>query len=81
ETTAFTFLTTLIHHGIIYVPLGYTHPNLQDNTEVIGGSAYGAGTVAGGDGSRQVSAKEHAIAEHQGESFAKVVRQFFAGRQ
>ncbi|KAJ1986139.1 hypothetical protein H4R33_003538 [Dimargaris cristalligena] len=76
ETTAFTLLTTLAHHAMIYVPLGYTHPNLQDNSEVIGGSAWGAGTVAGGDGSRQVTPKEAAIAEHQGESFAKTVRQF-----
>ncbi|KAJ1911407.1 hypothetical protein IWQ60_010152 [Tieghemiomyces parasiticus] len=80
ETTAFTFLTTLTHHGMIYVPLGYTHANLQDNSEVIGGSAYGAGAVAGGDGSRQVSPKEHAIAEHQGESFTKIVSQYIAGR-
>ncbi|KAJ1657582.1 hypothetical protein IWQ61_003036 [Dispira simplex] len=79
ETTALTMLTTFSHHGIIYVPMGYTHPNLQDNSEVIGGSAYGAGTVAGGDGSRQISPKEEAIAIHQGEYFAKIVKQYVTG--
>ncbi|KAJ1986138.1 hypothetical protein H4R33_003537 [Dimargaris cristalligena] len=81
ETTAFTFITNFAHHGMIYVPLGFTHANLQDNSEVVGGGPWGAGTVAGGDGSRQVSEKEAAIAEHQGESFAKVTKQFFNGRQ
>ncbi|RKP11736.1 NAD(P)H:quinone oxidoreductase, type IV, partial [Piptocephalis cylindrospora] len=76
ETTALTFLTTLAHHGITYVPLGYTHPALTDNTEVVGGSAYGAGTIAGGDGSRQPSEKELAIAVAQGESFARRLVQY-----
>ncbi|KAJ1919613.1 hypothetical protein H4219_001861 [Mycoemilia scoparia] len=78
ETTAFTFLTTLVHHGIIYVPLGYRHPNLSDISEVIGGSAYGAGTITDGDGSRQPSQKELDIAEFQGEEFAKTVAQHFS---
>ncbi|RKP13911.1 NAD(P)H:quinone oxidoreductase, type IV [Piptocephalis cylindrospora] len=71
ETTALTFITTLAHHGINYVPLGYTHPALTDNSEVVGGSAYGAGTVVGGDGSRQPSEKELSIAAAQGEAFAR----------
>lgn len=50
-------MTTLVHHGIIYVPLGYApaFAELTNLTEVCGGSAYGAGTMAGGDGSRQPS--------------------------
>ncbi|PVU92769.1 hypothetical protein BB559_003597 [Furculomyces boomerangus] len=76
ETTALTFLPNLVHHGMIYVPLGYTHANLFALDEVVGGSAYGSGTVAAGDGSRQPSEKELTIAEHHGERFAKIVAQY-----
>ncbi|RCH96020.1 hypothetical protein CU098_001317, partial [Rhizopus stolonifer] len=51
ETTAYTMLTYFAHHGINYVPLGFANSHLFDNSEVVGGSAYGAGTVANGDGS------------------------------
>jgi NAD(P)H dehydrogenase (quinone) len=54
-----TFLPNLIHHGIIYVPIGAGVPELSNNKEVIGGSAWGAGTVANGDGSRQVPIKSN----------------------
>ncbi|ORY04825.1 NAD(P)H:quinone oxidoreductase, type IV [Basidiobolus meristosporus CBS 931.73] len=81
ETTALTSLTTLTHHGIIYVPLGFTSPHLTDNSEVIGGSAYGAGTIANGDGSRMPSAKELEVAVHQGEYFTSIVAQYVRGRE
>ncbi|KAJ2588754.1 hypothetical protein H4R99_007691, partial [Coemansia sp. RSA 1722] len=35
EVTVFTSLPILAHHGIIYVPLGYSHPHLFDNSEVV----------------------------------------------
>ncbi|KAJ2842378.1 hypothetical protein J3B02_005599 [Coemansia erecta] len=78
EATVFTSLPILAHHGMIYVPLGYSHPHLFDNSEVVGGSAWGAGTVANGDGSRQPSQKELEIAETQGEQFAKVAAKLAA---
>jgi NAD(P)H dehydrogenase (quinone) len=53
---------------------------LFDNTEVIGGSAYGAGTMANGDGSRAVTEKEKEIARNQGENFGKVISTFVRGR-
>ncbi|KAJ1916680.1 hypothetical protein H4219_003639 [Mycoemilia scoparia] len=81
ETTAFTFLTTMAHHGMIYVPIGFGHKALSDNTEVVGGSAYGSGTVANGDGSRLPTEKELSIAEFQGSSFADVVAQFHNGKK
>ena len=58
ETTALTFLTQLTHHGMIYVPIGYSDPSLFDMSEVHGGSPYGAGTFAGPTGARQPSALE-----------------------
>ncbi|KAI7857544.1 NAD(P)H:quinone oxidoreductase, type IV [Circinella umbellata] len=80
ETTAFTTVTYFAHHGIIYVPFGFANAHLFDNSEVIGGSAYGAGTVTNGDGSRQPSEKELAIAKNQGENFGKVVSTYAAGK-
>lgn len=80
ETTALTTLPFLSHHGMIYVPIGYANANLQDNGEVLGGSAWGAGTIAGGDGARKPHAKELDIANHQGKSFGTILNQFVAGK-
>lgn len=48
ESTVIAAMSTLAHHGIIYVPLGYktTFSILADMSEVRGGSAWGAGTFA-----------------------------------
>jgi NAD(P)H dehydrogenase (quinone) len=43
-----------------------------NNEEVHGGSAYGAGTLAGADGSRQPSQLELDIAESHGKHFASI---------
>ncbi|KAJ3551167.1 hypothetical protein NM688_g4870 [Phlebia brevispora] len=71
ETTGLSLLSTLAHHGIVYVPLGYKHTfALQTNLEEVhGGSAWGAGTFAGGDGSRQPSKLELELALQQGKMF------------
>ncbi|KAJ2806551.1 hypothetical protein H4R20_001643 [Coemansia guatemalensis] len=78
EATVFSTMPFLAHHGIVYVPLGYTSPHLLDNSELVGGSAWGAGTMANGDGSRQPTEKELAIAETQGEGFAKIAKKLAA---
>ena len=64
-------LSTLTHHGIIFVPLGYKHTFAQQTNleEVHGGSAWGAGTFAGSDGSRQPTALEQELATRQGKMF------------
>lgn len=71
ESTAIAAMSTLTHHGFIYVPLGYktTFGILVDLTEVRGGSPWGAGTFAGADGSRQPSEKEITLAKEQGKAF------------
>jgi len=71
ETTVINSLSTLTHHGIIYVPLGYgrTFAQLANLSEVHGGSPWGAGTFAGADGSRQPTALELDIAKQQGVGF------------
>ncbi|KAL4967965.1 putative NADH-quinone oxidoreductase Pst2 [Aspergillus stella-maris] len=71
ESTAIAAMSTLTHHGFLYVPLGYktTFPLLSNLEEVHGGSPWGAGTFAGADGSRQPTALELEIAESQGKAF------------
>jgi multimeric flavodoxin WrbA len=48
ESTALAAMSTLTHHGIIYVPLGYktSFPILGNLSEIRGGSPWGAGTFA-----------------------------------
>lgn len=48
ESTAIAAMSTLAHHGLIYVPLGYktAFPLLTNLSEIHGGSAWGAGTFA-----------------------------------
>ena len=72
ESTILTFWPTLAHHGMVIVGLPYSAQPLSDVSEVRGGSPYGAATIAGGDGSRQPSAKELELARFQGEHVAKV---------
>jgi NAD(P)H dehydrogenase (quinone) len=75
ESTAIAALSTLTHHGIIYVPLGYakTFPQLTQLTEIRGGSPWGAGTFAAADGSRQPSQLELELATIQGEQFGLAI--------
>lgn len=72
ESTIISFVTTLMHHGMIYAGLPYSCPELVDITEVKGGSPWGAATIAGSDGSRQPSAKELAQARFQGKHVAAI---------
>ena len=48
ESTCIAAMSSLVHLGIIYVPLGYKHAfaDLTDLTEVRGGSPWGAGTFS-----------------------------------
>lgn len=78
ETTAFTSLTFLAHHGMTFVPLGYRNQKLGDLESVHGGSVWGAGTVAGSDGSRQPTELELDLAKTQGESFASITKKLAA---
>ncbi|GAB4859963.1 hypothetical protein Ancab_011442 [Ancistrocladus abbreviatus] len=74
ELTALTAITQLAHHGMLYVPLGYTFgEGMFEMGEVKGGSSYGAGTFAG-DGSRQPTKLELQQAFHQGKYVAEITR-------
>ena len=75
ESTAIASMSTLVHHGFIYVPLGYktTFAQLANLEEVHGGSPWGAGTFAAADGSRQPTQLELSIATAQGKAFYEAV--------
>lgn len=81
ESTANTFLSQLVHHGMTFIPLGYgaAFPLLTSFDEVHGGSPWGAGTLAAGDGSRQPSKLEKDIAIIQGEQFGKFASRLVKG--
>ena len=71
ETTLFSIITNLMHHGLTIVGLDYGFQAQQGVDEVKGGSPYGATTIAG-DGSRQPSDTELAGARYQGQRIAEV---------
>ncbi|GIZ44732.1 hypothetical protein CKM354_000792300 [Cercospora kikuchii] len=75
ESTAIAAMSTLAHHGMIHVPLGFKSVShiLSDISEVRGGSAWGAGTFTAPDGSRQPSAKEIELAEVHGKQFYETI--------
>lgn len=83
ETTALTTIPYFVHQGMTYVPLGFP-PALSDSLnnvqEIVGGSAYGAGAIAAGDGSREVTEKELAVAHYQGKNFGEIIRAYVKGR-
>jgi NAD(P)H dehydrogenase (quinone) len=78
ETTITSFHHTLLHHGMVVVGLPYVIPELPDISEVKGGSPYGAGTIAGADGSRQPSQKELAMVRFQGAHVARITAKLAA---
>jgi NAD(P)H dehydrogenase (quinone) len=80
ESTILTFIPTLLHHGMIVVGVPYAAPELVNMKEITGGTPYGATTLADGDGSRQPSANELAIARFQGRHVASVALQLAKGK-
>ncbi|KAI5065405.1 hypothetical protein GOP47_0020100 [Adiantum capillus-veneris] len=79
ETTALTAITQLAHHGMIFVPIGYTFgPGMFEMDQVKGGSPYGAGTYAG-DGSRLPTKLELEQAFHQGKYIAGISKKLKSG--
>jgi len=74
ETTVTSFHTTLLHQGMVIVGVPYSCPGLTYMDDITGGSPYGAGTLAGGDGSRQPSDNELDIARFQGKHVAEIAK-------
>ena len=55
ETTLFSGITNLLHFGMVIVGLPYSYQGQMTLDEIVGGSPYGATTIAGGQGQRQPS--------------------------
>ncbi|WP_018716371.1 NAD(P)H:quinone oxidoreductase [Arhodomonas aquaeolei] len=79
ETTIVSAWFTMAHHGMVLVGLPYAKaPELFDISEPRGGSPYGAGTMAGGDGSRQPTDKERSLARAQGRHVTEIAAKLAA---
>lgn len=78
ETTITSFHTTLLHHGMVIVGLPYLQSGLGNVAEHHGGSPYGAGTVAGADGSRHPLDVELDAARLQGSTVANIAQKLAA---
>jgi NAD(P)H dehydrogenase (quinone) len=72
ESTILSTHTVLLHHGMVIVGLPYSFQGQMIQTEISGGSPYGASTIAAGDGSRQPSENELAGARFQGKHVAEI---------
>jgi NAD(P)H dehydrogenase (quinone) len=74
ESTILGFHTTLLHHGMVIVGLPYAFAGQMDNSEITGGSPYGASTIAGTKGERVPTVNELAGARFQGAHVAKIAK-------
>jgi len=77
ETTLFSIITNLLHFGMTIVGLPYSYAPQMSLDEIVGGSPYGASTIAGGQGQRQPSEIELGGARHQGELVARTAAKLF----
>jgi NAD(P)H dehydrogenase (quinone) len=72
ESTILTFLTNLLHHGMVVVGLPYSFAGQMRIDEITGGSPYGASTIAGTQGERMPSENELNAARFQGRHVAEI---------
>ncbi len=77
EVTLFSIITNLMHFGMIIVGLPYSHQGQMTLDEIVGGSPYGATTIAGAKGQRMPSAIELEGARHQGQLIATTANRIF----
>ncbi|MDB5774355.1 MAG: NAD(P)H:quinone oxidoreductase [Herbaspirillum sp.] len=77
EVTLFSIITNLLHFGMTIVGLPYSHVGQMTLDEIVGGSPYGASTIAGSKGQRQPSELDLQGARHQGELIAKTANKLF----
>lgn len=77
EMTLFSVIANLFHFGMTIVGLPYSHQGQMSMDEIVGGSPYGATTVAGGQGQRQPSALDLEGARHQGKLIAETSNKLF----
>ena len=78
ESTILSTHTVLLHHGMVIVGLPYSYQGQMGVKEIVGGSPYGASTIADGDGSRQPSDNDLAGARFQGRHVAQIANKLAA---
>jgi NAD(P)H dehydrogenase (quinone) len=78
ETTLFSMLLPLLHHGMLVLGLPYTEQALT--TTRSGGTPYGATHVSGADGDPRLSAHEAELARALGQRLASVAARQRAGQ-
>jgi NAD(P)H dehydrogenase (quinone) len=77
EMTLFSIIANLLHFGFVIVGLPYSHEGQMTLEEIVGGSPYGATTIAGRQAERQPSAIELDGARHQGRLIAETATKLF----
>ena len=78
EVTLFSIITNLMHFGMTIVGLPYSFQGQTTLDEIVGGSPYGATTIAGGQGQRQPSTTELEGARFQGKLIAETANKIFS---
>ena len=78
EMTQFSGIANLLHFGMIIVGLPYAFREQMTLDEIVGGSPYGASTIAGSKGQRQPSEKDLAGARYQGKRVAEIAAKIAA---
>ncbi|WP_061934610.1 NAD(P)H:quinone oxidoreductase [Aureimonas sp. AU22] len=78
EATILSVHKTLLHHGLVIVGLPYSFQGQMASDQIVGGSPYGATTIANGDGSRQPSPIELDGARFQGRHIAEIATKLVA---
>ncbi|KAI7874708.1 NAD(P)H:quinone oxidoreductase, type IV [Lichtheimia hyalospora FSU 10163] len=81
ETTAYNAVPFFAHHGMMYVPFGFPSKHMSDNSQVIGGSPYGAVIIGNGERPESALQIERDLAKLQGENFGKIVATYIKGKQ
>ena len=74
ESTILSFHISLLHQGMVVVGLPYSFAGQMDNSEITGGSPYGATTITGSQGERMPSDNELAGARFQGAHVARIAK-------
>lgn len=74
ESTILSFNNVLLHHGMIISGLPYSYQGQGNVDKIVGGSPYGASTVAGGNGQLRPNDIDLGGAKHQGKHIAEIAK-------
>jgi NAD(P)H dehydrogenase (quinone) len=78
EMAVLSTLVPLLHFGMVIVGMPYTFGGQTRSDLIVGGSPYGAGSIAGADGSRRPTATDLDGARFQGRHVAQVAARLAA---